>query len=45
MTRRFVDLSVSLDADIAFDPPGLHPRINYLDHHDTAKAMLDFFPA
>ncbi len=44
MTRRFVDLSVSLDADIASDPPGLQPRIDYFNHHDTAQAMLDFFP-
>jgi kynurenine formamidase len=44
MTRRFVDLSVPLQAGIASDPPGLLPGIEYLDHHQTAAEVCRFFP-
>jgi kynurenine formamidase len=44
MPRRFVDLSVALEADIASDPPGHLPRIEYLDHRATAAGMAAFFP-
>jgi len=44
MARRIVDLSVALDADIASDPPGHLPHIDYLDHHATAENMISFFP-
>ena len=32
MARRFVDISVPLEARIASDPPGLEPKITYQDH-------------
>jgi kynurenine formamidase len=44
MTRRFVDLSVPLQAGIASDPPGFLPAIEYLDHQQTAADVCRFFP-
>lgn len=46
--RRVVDLSVSLEAGIASDPPPLVPRIRYLDHASGAcvfAPMLGLEPA
>lgn len=36
MARRFIDISVPLQAGIKSDPPGLEPRIEYQNHYDTA---------
>jgi kynurenine formamidase len=44
MARRFVDLSVPLQAGIASDPPGFAPAIEYLDHRQTAVDVCRFFP-
>ena len=44
MARRFVDISVALEADIASDPPIMLPQINYLDHQQTAGQVTSFFP-
>ena len=44
MARRFVDISVALEADIASDPPMMLPRIDYLDHRQTAGQVASFFP-
>ena len=44
MTRRFVDISVPLQAGIASDPPGFEPGIEYLDHRQTAADVCRFFP-
>ncbi len=44
MPRRIVDLSVSLRADVASDPPMALPKITYLDHKQTAAQMASFFP-
>ena len=43
MSRRIVDISVPLKAGIASDPPHMLPEIDYLDHHDTAPAMAEYF--
>ena len=43
MARRIVDISVPLKAGIASDPPHMLPEIDYLDHHDTAPAMAEYF--
>ncbi len=43
MSRRIVDISVSLKAGIASDPPHMLPEIDYLGHHDTAPAMAEYF--
>jgi kynurenine formamidase len=44
MTRRFVDLSIYLENDIASDPPGLEPRISYFTHQNTFEQIAPFFP-
>ncbi len=44
MTRRFVDISNALEADIASDPPMALPRIEYFDHSQTADQIASFFP-
>src|SRR5690625_1216115 len=42
--RNIVDISVSLKAGIKSDPPGHEPQIEYLNHKDTARDILSFFP-
>jgi kynurenine formamidase len=44
MPTRIVDLSVALASDIASDPPGMEPRIAYMDHKQTASQVCAFFP-
>jgi kynurenine formamidase len=44
MPRRIVDLSVALDAEIASDPPPMLPKIDYIDHKQSAEQMTQFFP-
>ena len=44
MPRRFVDLSVALEADIQSDPPIMLPEITYMSHDDTAEQVMSFFP-
>ena len=42
MARRIVDISVSLKAGIASDPPHMLPEIEYVDHHMSAPAMAAY---
>jgi kynurenine formamidase len=42
MARRIVDISSPLKAGIASDPPEMLPRIEYLDHHQTAPMMANY---
>ena len=44
MTRRFIDLSVPLQAGVKSDPPGLEPKIEYIDHAAGAADVLRMFP-
>ena len=44
MARRFVDLSVALEADIVSDPPMALPQIAYVDHQQSVEQILPFFP-
>lgn len=44
MTRRIIDISVALQADVAADPPGMEPKIRYFTHKQTAKEVCRFFP-
>ena len=43
MARRIVDISVALRADIASDPPHMLPKIDYLDHQQTAPQIAEYF--
>lgn len=42
--RKFVDISVPLQAGIASDPPGYEPQIEYIDHEQSAHDVVSFFP-
>jgi kynurenine formamidase len=42
--RRFVDLSIAIEAGLPSDPPMMIPQINYVDHGQGAEQMKDFFP-
>ena len=44
MPRRFIDLSVPLEADIQSDPEIMLPKIQYFKHQDTAEQVMSFFP-
>ena len=44
MPRRFVDISIPLEAGVASDPPMMLPKIDYAAHADTAGQMASFFP-
>jgi kynurenine formamidase len=39
MTRRFVDISVPLQAGVKSDPPGLEPHIQYFGHKDGLREV------
>ncbi|MCX7981658.1 MAG: cyclase family protein [Syntrophales bacterium] len=42
--RRIVDLSITMEAGLPSDPPGMIPEIKYHDHEEGAKQMQSFFP-
>jgi len=42
--RKIIDISVSLENDIASDPEGMCPKITYYNHQDTFPQMKPFFP-
>ena len=44
MPRRFIDLSINLDADIETDPPIMLPEIEYFSHDQTTEQITSFFP-
>ena len=44
MTRRFVDLSITLCNDVVSDPPFLRPEITYQRHDETMGELAHFFP-
>lgn len=44
MSRRFIDLSVAIEHDLPSDPPGMVPKIQYVDHRLGAESMKLFFP-
>ncbi len=39
MTKRIVDLSVTLKSGIASDPPGFLPHLDYIDHNAGASQL------
>ncbi len=44
MPRKFIDLSVPLQNGVRSDPPGLEPKLEYLDHKQGAAEALAMFP-
>ncbi len=44
MPRRFIDLSVALENDVAADPPGYGPKLNYVSHQEGAAQLAACFP-
>jgi kynurenine formamidase len=44
MSRRFIDLSMPVENDVISDPPGLGPKIRYIDHQASVPDLLPFFP-
>ena len=44
MTRRFLDLSITLDPEVITDPPFMRPSITYQTHAETVAEVQNFFP-
>jgi kynurenine formamidase len=44
MPRRFIDISIPLESDVASDPPLALPKIQYLRHDQTFERIASFFP-
>jgi kynurenine formamidase len=44
MGRKLIDISVALENDVAADPPGRGPSIEYRDHRQGAAEVLRYFP-
>ena len=44
MPRRIIDISSTLRAGIASDPPGNEPKITYIDHKQSAGVVCGYFP-
>ena len=44
MTKKIIDLSVALETGIISDPPMALPKIDYVDHANSAEQICSFFP-
>ncbi len=45
MSRRFIDLSISLDNNPNTDPVWMPVQISYYGHHETVSQLQRAFPA
>ena len=43
-TKRFVDLSISIEPELPSDPPMMIPKIDYINHEMGAEQMKEFYP-
>jgi hypothetical protein len=43
MSRRLLDISAPVQNDVPADPPGLGPKIEYIDHQQSLPQILAFF--
>ncbi len=44
MSRKIIDLSISIEPGLPSDPPIMIPQVTYIDHNMGADQMEDFFP-
>ncbi|MFP6747293.1 MAG: cyclase family protein, partial [Alphaproteobacteria bacterium] len=44
MSRQIIDISIFLENDVISDPPGMRPKIEYIDHQASVPGMMAFFP-
>jgi kynurenine formamidase len=44
MKFQIIDLSASIENDIASDPPGALPQVTYVDHNASFERLAAFFP-
>lgn len=42
--RRYIDLSIPIEADVISDPEPMRPRIGYMAHAETFATMAPYFP-
>ena len=42
-SRRFIDLSVSLENEVPADPPFYRPKVTYRDHQASVPELLSVF--
>ena len=43
-TKRFIDLSISIEPGLPSDPPMMIPKIDYIDHAMGGEQMKEFYP-
>ncbi len=44
MAKKLIDLSISIEDGLQSDPPGIIPKITYINHLEGCNSMLPFFP-
>ncbi|MFT4196193.1 MAG: hypothetical protein QM614_16350 [Ottowia sp.] len=44
LPRKFIDLPIHLENDVASAPPAFAPKIEYFNHRNSFEQMAPFFP-